>query len=214
MYLNAMKIYKWSLDPEKYLTEAEVCKLVTFVKNRAKLACEKKKKVAVRDYFIIHLALSTGLRVMEIAALKCGDIFLDGPLSSLLVRNGKGGKRRMVYFNGAFKKHCAEYLKWKQQMKEPINPDKPVLLSSNTNTHMTRRAIQKAFKRCIEKADLPSFRSIHCLRHTYACFLLKASNWNLRLVQKQLGHSKITTTEVYADVMPRDMKKAVDRLVV
>ncbi|MCX6008067.1 MAG: tyrosine-type recombinase/integrase [Chloroflexi bacterium] len=53
---------------------------------------------------------------------------------------------------------------------------------------------------------------MHCLRHTYACFLLKASDWNLRLVQKQLGHARISTTQVYADVMMPDVKKALDRL--
>jgi len=77
---------------------------------------------------------------------------------------------------------------------------------------MTTRGMQKIFKRCAERAGLYSAYSIHCLRHSYACFLLKASNWNLRLVQKQLGHSRITTTQVYADVMMPDIKKALDRL--
>jgi len=77
---------------------------------------------------------------------------------------------------------------------------------------MTTRALQKIFKRCAEKACLRSSYSIHCLRHTYACFLLKAGNWNLRLVQKQLGHARISTTQVYADVMMPDVKKALDRL--
>lgn len=77
---------------------------------------------------------------------------------------------------------------------------------------MTTRAIQNVFKRCAAIARLKSTYSIHCLRHTYACFLLKASNWNLRLVQKQLGHARITTTQVYADVMMPDVKKALDKL--
>ena len=77
---------------------------------------------------------------------------------------------------------------------------------------MTTRAIQKAFKRCAAKARLYSAYSIHCLRHTYACFLLKASRWSMRLVQKQLGHARISTTQVYADVMLPDVKRALDRL--
>ena len=77
---------------------------------------------------------------------------------------------------------------------------------------MTTRAIQKAFKRCAKQAGLPGHYSIHCLRHTYACLLLQASNWNIRLVQKQLGHSKITTTQVYADVMLPEIKRALDKL--
>lgn len=88
----------------------------------------------------------------------------------------------------------------------------PLLVSSNTGGHMTTRAIQKAFKRTAAKARLSSHYSIHCLRHTYACQLYKAGSYNLRLVQKQLGHSSIRTTEVYADVMEPDMEQALRRL--
>jgi len=172
----------------------------------------KDRKVAVRDYFIIHLALTTGLRVMEIAALKYGDIYLRDDICSLLVRKGKNGKKRLVFFKGAFEKHCREYISWKQKIGESLEPESPLIVSSNTGKHMTTRAIQKAFKRCAEKACLYSAYSIHCLRHTYACFLLKASDWNLRLVQKQLGHSRITTTQVYADIMMPDIQHALDRL--
>ena len=180
--------------------------------NVARHRAEADRKVAIRDYFIIHLALATGLRVMEIAALKCSDIFLDDKICSVLVRKGKGGKKRMVYFTGPLRKHCREYFKWKWQIGEPVEQEEPLIVSSNTGGHMTTRAIQKAFKRCAESACLDSKYAIHCLRHTYACFLLKASDWNLRLVQKQLGHSKVSTTQVYADVMMPDVKKALDRL--
>jgi site-specific recombinase XerD len=207
-----MKTSNWILEPGKYLTRYEASRLMSVAKHRADFALRRGNKVAVREYFIIHLGLTTGLRVMEIAALKCGDIFLDDRICSILVRKGKGGKKRLVLFKGAFRRHCKEYLKWKQQTGESLEPDAPLIMSSNTKGHLTTRAIQKAFKRCAEKACLYSAYSIHCLRHTYGCFLLKASNWNLRLVQKQLGHSKITTTQVYADVMTPDIEKALDRL--
>ena len=207
-----MKSNTWELDPKKFLPRKDAEKLLAVAKNRAESAYPKEKKTAVRDYFIIHLGLATGLRVMEMAALNCGDLSTEDTLPSLLVKNGKGNKRRRVFFNGPFKQHCKEYLAWKQSIGESTEPEQPLLLSSNTGGHMTTRAIQKAFKRCAQKAELPLHYSIHCLRHTYACFLLKASNWNLRLVQKQLGHAKITTTQVYADVMLPEIKKALDRL--
>ena len=207
-----MKSKTWELDPRKFLPRKDAEKLLAVAKNRSKSAYPKEKKTAVRDYFIIYLGLATGLRVMEMAALNCGDLSTEDILPSLLVKNGKGNKRRRVFFNSLFKQHCKEYLTWKQSIGESIEPEQPLLLSSNTGGHMTTRAIQKAFKRCAQKADLPLHYSIHCLRHTYACFLLKASNWNLRLVQKQLGHAKITTTQVYADVMLPEIKKALDKL--
>lgn len=207
-----MRFSNWVLEPDKYLSKEQASRLLKTVERKAELAKAKKQKTAIRDYFVIHLALSTGLRVMEIAALKCSDLFLNERLCSMLVRRGKGGKKRLVYFTDLFRKHCKQYLKWKQQIGESIDSESPLIVSTNTKEHMTTRALQKIFKRCSKRACIDSHYSIHCLRHTYACFLLKASNWNLRLVQKQLGHSKVTTTQVYADVMMPQMEKALNRM--
>lgn len=207
-----MEQNNWILDPDKFLSKQEAVKLLDTARKRAKHALVRRQTIAVRDYFIIDLALSTGLRVMEIAKLNCGDVFLKDNVSSLVVRNGKGGKKRQVLFNGNFTRHCKEYLHWKQGIGESVEPDEPLLLSSNTGKHMTERAIQKTFKRCAEKAGIALYYSIHCLRHTYACQLYKAGNYNLRLVQKQLGHSRISTSEVYADVMKPDLHEALERL--
>jgi len=202
----------WVLDPGKFLAREEVNRLLETARNGAKVATARGNKVAVRDYFIVDLALSTGLRVMEIAALKCRDIFLREQYCALLVRSGKGGKKRLVRFNGLFKRHYNEYIQWKQGIGVPAGPDDPLLLSSNSKAHMTTRGIEKAFKRTAARAGLSSHYSIHCLRHTYACELYRASGYNLRLVQKQLGHSNISTTQVYADVVEPDMRRALQKL--
>lgn len=77
---------------------------------------------------------------------------------------------------------------------------------------MSRSAIQKVVKKWMKEAGLPSHFSVHSLRHTYATRLYKASNHNLRLVQKQLGHSSVQTTQVYADVTDTDVEAAVEQL--
>ena len=118
----------------------------------------------------------------------------------------------LVRFSRSFSRHCAEYMQWKQTVGEPTDHGAPLLLSSITDSHMTTRAVQKAFKRAAARAGLPSHYSIHALRHTYACELYRASGYNLRLVQKQLGHSSIHTTEVYADVMEPDIQDALKKL--
>ena len=202
----------WVLDPGKFLSRQEVNRLLETARKRADVSHARGNKVAVRDYFVVDLALSTGLRVAEIADLKCKDIFLRDRFCALLVRNGKGGKKRLVRFNGAFKRHYEKFISWKQSVGEPTSLSDPLLLSSNTGGHMTTRAIEKAFKRSAARVGLPSHYSIHCLRHTYACELYKASGYNLRLVQKQLGHSHIGTTQVYADVVEPDMQRALERL--
>lgn len=74
---------------------------------------------------------------------------------------------------------------------------------------MTVRALQKIFTRVCEAVGIKG-HSIHHCRHTYGSELLAASGGNLRLVQKQLGHSKITTTQVYADVFDGEMDAAVE----
>ena len=204
--------FNWVLEPSKFLTKEEAKKLLETARDRTEVVFAKRRKIPVRDYLIIDLALSTGLRVMEIAQLDCGDVFIRDGISSLLVRNGKCGKRRLVRFGESLKDHLNEYILWKQNVGEPMGPSDPLFLSSNTGCHLTTRAIQKAFKRTAVKAGLSSHYSIHCFRHTYACQLYKASNYNLRLVQKQLGHSSIHTTEVYADVMEPDIQDALRRL--
>ncbi len=206
-----MCVCRWDLDESKFLSTGEVRRLLKTAKARAE-GTQSTDRAAVRDYFVVHLGLSTGLRVSEMANLKCGDVFVGDGTPSLIVRTGKSGKPRSVAFNGAFRNRLAQYLRWKKKTGEPVDDDAPLLLSCMTGGTMTTRALQKAFKRCAARAGLSPHYSIHSLRHTYACHLYKASGWNLRLVQKQLGHSSIATTQVYADVMEPDMRRALERL--
>lgn len=203
--------FQWVLHESKFLTIKEIKKLRKTLIERKGVAERKGNKVAVRDWFIIDLALSTGLRVQEIADLKCGDVSVNDNLCYLVVTNGKGHKKRVVRFNGDFKKHLLDYLEWKQRIGEGTNPEDPLIVSSNAHGHLTKMALQKAFYRSVERAGIEG-HSIHHLRHTYASHLYKASKFNLRLVQKQLGHSSIKITEVYADVFDEDMEKALERL--
>ena len=249
----------WQVDEGKFLSEAEVNRVTGFLKQRSSSALSSLPKgnhasgngskarpndrsvgrVPVNDWLVIDLALSTGLRVSEIANLRCGDIWVDdlpeltdgqaGGRASLIVRNGKNGKQRIVKFGAAFKEHLREYLEWKKKNGEGCGPESPLILSSNTRGlsrgrsprgKMTTRALQKAFERNAKRAGIQARpndcsvgrgHSIHSLRHTYATFLLRASG-NLRLVQKQLGHSSITTTEVYADVLNPELDRALAKL--
>ena len=75
----------WVLDPGKFLTRDEVNRLLETARKRAAAAISRGNKVAVMDYFIVDLALSTGLRVAEIADLKCMDIFLRERFTMLFI---------------------------------------------------------------------------------------------------------------------------------
>lgn len=167
--------------------------------------------VLVRDWFMVELGLFTGLRVGEMANLNCGDLLVENAQSSLIVRRGKGNKKRVVMLSNEFKKECLWFLKYKEKLKQDISENAPLLCSLSGN-RLSKRALQKAFKRCLRKAKIPEHYSIHCLRHTYGSHLYKVSNHNLRLVQQQLGHASIKTTEVYANLIASDVKEAVESL--
>lgn len=181
------------------------------VEKRKEAALLKKHKTAVRDWFVINLGLHSGLRVEEISLLMHKDLVIDNRNSSLIVRKGKNNKQRLVRFGLSLKEILLEYLQWKKDAKEPCGDEDPLIYSSNSKSAMTTRGIQKIFERSARRAGITG-HSIHHLRHTYASHLYKASNYNLRMVQKQLGHSSIKTTEIYADVLRPDMDRAVNRL--
>jgi len=196
---------QWTITPDKYLTADEVRQLRKTCLETALIAKSRGNQAPVRDATIIELALGTGLRVSELANLRIEHLFLKKGQNSLLVKNGKGGKDRVVVFNAKLKNQIREYLDYRTS-------NSPYLLPSERGDQMSISAIQIVFKKMARKTGLSRRYSIHSLRHTHATELYKASGYNLRLVQQQLGHSNITTTSVYAAVMNKDLEKAVENL--
>jgi site-specific recombinase XerD len=196
------EITSWELTLEKFLNREEISKLRKWVKK-----CKDKK-----DWIIIELLLNTGIRVQELADLKCGDLFFRDELSAVVVRHGKGDKQREVLISRTFQDEAKEYIKSKEVNKEKIGPDDVLLYSPRSKGKYTTRALQLRFKRILKGAGVSTSHSIHHLRHTYASLLLSSSNNNLPLVQKQLGHSSVTTTQVYTKVFKDDARAAVENL--
>ena len=200
--------FSWSVNETKFLDLEKVKKLRQKLKAAKNKALKENKIVPVRNWFMVELGLFTGLRVDEMVNLKISDLHLKEEQSSLTVKRGKGDKSRTVYFSEAFKDECLFYLGWKEKTIPKSDP----LFTNGSGRQLTKRALQKAFKRCLRLAGLESRYSIHCLRHTYGSFLYKSSSHNLRMVQEQLGHSSIRTTQIYASLMNEDVKKAVDKI--
>ena len=196
---------QWIVTPDKFLTDEESKKLRRMCEEAAIIAKSKGNQMAVRNRLIIEMALGTGLRVSELANLKVDDIHIRKGQYSLTVNNGKGGKHRVVGFNNKLKTLIQEYLDYRKSMSS-------YLFASERGEKMTRFGVGRVFKTMAAKACLDSKHSIHTLRHTYATNLYKASGYNLRMVQKQLGHSSITTTTVYSDVLNQDLTDALENL--
>lgn len=203
--------FSWAIDEEKYLRLSDVKKLRKACRKARYVALKQVKSVIPRDWFMIELGLNTGLRVEEMRELKCGDVHIQEGRSSISVRKGKGNRPRTVRINEEFRNRCKRFLEWKKKQGQSIDSDS-YLLTTNKGTQLSKRALQKAFKKCIKKAGLSEHYSIHSLRHTYGTYLLKASGYNLRLVQEQLGHSSVRITEVYTSLIDSDVRRAVERI--
>lgn len=195
----------WIITPDKYLSSDEIRQLKRTIAEIAVLGKSKGNQAPVRDVLIISLALNTGLRVSEISNLKVVDVYLKRGQNSLIVRKGKGDKDRIVAFGPKLKSQIVEYLNYRKSDSEYLFP-------SERGDKLSRSGIQKIFKKIAKKAKLAKHYSIHCLRHTYATQIYKASGFNLRLVQQQLGHASITTTSVYSHVDSEQLEEAISSL--
>jgi len=198
--------FSWSINETKYLDIKKVKKLRLAMMKA--YTAYPDKLITARNWFMVELGLSAGLRVDEMVNLKVSDLHLDDHQLFLTVRQGKGNKPRTVYFSESFKNECRLYL----NRLSKLNVKRDYLFTNTSGRQLTRRAMQKSFKNCLNQAGLETYYSIHCLRHTYGSYLYKSSNHNLRLVQEQLGHSSIRTTQIYAGVMNDDLKIAVKNL--
>lgn len=195
----------WFLDERRFFTRGQ--------QGAVRRAAKKRRGERPRwlEWFLVELAFETGLRVSEMAELIHSDLCVDLKRPFVLVRRGKGGKARQVLVRREFVDAVAEFAAWKESTGETVHAEAPVFLSSTTGKAMTKRALQDAFNRVCQAAGIQG-HSIHDARHTYASELYRASGGNLRLVQKQLGHARITTTQVYADVFDEDATRAVEKL--
>lgn len=195
---------------EDFMTPSQVKHLKDHCRREADAASDRRTN-PVRDWAILHVALDTGLRVSEICALQIRDVILDGGHPALIVRDGKGGKKRGVKLGSALREHLAEFVTWKNETGESVSPGAPLFVSARGGA-LTRTAVYRIFRNAADAVGIPSRFSIHSCRHTYASMLYRASSFNLRLVQKQLGHRSIQTTQIYADVLDEDAAVAVENL--
>ena len=152
----------------------------------------------IRDAFLIQTAILTGLRNSEMCDLMVTDLRIGNGQSHIIVRNGKGGKQRTVHIGKEYKRILKRYLKWKMEQEE-LHPN-AYLIRSERSEKYSPSALWRRWKKYCPK-------TLHCARHTNATLMFQASGSNLRMVQKQLGHSRITTTQIYADVMPQVMEE-------
>jgi len=144
------------------------------------------------------------------ADLKGSNFLIDKDRSSIVLI-GKGNKKRAVWISSKLKNTCKLFLKYKERFGYSTS-DEDYILNNLKDKKISKRALQKSFKKIIREVKLPEHYSNHNLRHTYTTFLLKSSGHNYRFVQEQLGHSSIRTTQVYAGILETEGRRAIEKL--
>lgn len=145
----------------------------------------------VRDLAMFELFYSSGLRLSELSALDLTD--LDLPDSTLIVRSGKGGKSRILPVGS---KAVAAIENWLRQRATKIAATEPALFVSLRGTRLGQRSIELRLEQWCKKKGIAEHIHPHMLRHSFASHLLESSQ-DLRAVQELLGHSNISTTQIY-----------------
>ena len=190
-----------NVDGPKYLTEPQVKALRRVVRDKAATG----KMTSIREWMAMDLLTATGLRVSEAANLSCGDVRAGYGESAVFVRDGKGGRSRTVEIPDGLKKHLRAFLKWKEDRGEATRPDDPLLLGQRGQ--WTGQALEQIVKKYFRALGIyEPGKSAHALRHSYAVQYYRQSEHDLRGLQKQLGHSSIQTTQIYADITREDIQ--------
>jgi len=181
----------------KFLTVAEAEALLQ--------APDEKKPRGVRDRAMLEMLYGSGLRVSELAALKVAEINLE---DGFLVCRGKGGKERIVPLGRSSGRAIRRYL---TEVRPGLDPGgREELFLSRRGRPFTRQGVWKLLRQHAVTAGLAARISPHVLRHSFATHLLERGA-DLRSVQLMLGHSQITTTQIYTHVSRERLRRVYDK---
>ena len=164
-------------------------------------APDTSKPLGKRDKAMLELLYATGLRVSELIKLKLNNINLG---AGFILARGKGGKERLVPMG-------EKAISWTREYIETVRPSMIVkksetLFFSNRGTAMSRQNFWYIIKRYALAAGIFRDISPHTLRHSFATHLLTGGA-DLRSVQMMLGHSDISTTQIYTHITSQRLKE-------
>jgi len=165
---------------------------------------------AARLYCLLEVLYATGLRVSELVTLPLSAARSD---ARMIVVRGKGNKERLVPLNEASRRAMADYLETSEAPKPAAGKSAPaskwLFPSFGESGHLTRQHFARDLKEVAAAAGLaPRLVSPHVLRHAFASHLLH-NGADLRIVQTLLGHTDISTTQIYTHVVEERLKSLV-----
>jgi len=181
----------------KFLTVKEVESLLS--------QPEEENVRGIRDKAMLELLYATGLRASELVSLKIKDLNLE---DGFLLCLGKGGKERLVPIGESAVEAVRKYRD--EARPKLLKQTSEFLFVTQRGGAFTRQGFWKLLKGYARKAGLDLKISPHILRHSFATHLLERGA-DLRSVQLMLGHSQITTTQVYTHVSRKRLRRVYDK---
>ena len=161
-----------------------------------------KKKNSIRDSAMLELLYASGLRVSELINIKLYDINLDAGYIRVF---GKGSKERFVPIGKFAIEKNMSYLKHTRKLFLKKRNSDYLFLSSRGNK-LTRQGVWKLLKKYVEKAKITKNVTPHTLRHSFATHLLEGGA-DLITVKTMLGHSDISSTQIYTHISKKEIQK-------
>ncbi|TAK96544.1 hypothetical protein EPO05_01635 [Patescibacteria group bacterium] len=161
---------------------------------------------ALRDRAVLEMLFSAGLRVSELTSINRDQLNLKTQEFSV---RGKGGKVRVVFISGTAKQAIEDYLRKRNDIDPALFvriPRNTQQLHSTKGLRLTPRSVQRIVKYYAAKAGLVKDVHPHTLRHSFATDLL-VNGADIRSVQAMLGHSSITTTQIYTHVTNQQLRE-------
>ncbi len=154
----------------------------------------------LRNLCLIRLMLNAGLRAAEVLKVKTRDI--DWSSGNLMVRQGKGNKDRSLWVGDEDLRLLQLWLERKARL-----PKSELIFTNRDGKLICGRYLRKMVKRMATKAGIFKDVHPHTLRHTFATDLFRQTK-NLRLTQKALGHSQLSSTMIYTHIVDDELEEA------
>ena len=190
--------------PDRQVAFLDGTDLERLLEAPLKFASPDNLIVALRDKGILELLFSTGLRVSELCGLKRDGINLKR--DEFTVR-GKGSKLRVVFLSGTARDALAQYLEKRADLSPSLFVRHDRAAGGNALAEpLTPRSVQRLIAHYSRAAGITTHVTPHTMRHSYATDLLR-NGADIRSVQSMLGHSSITTTQIYTHVTNQQLRE-------
>ncbi len=209
----------------KYLVKAEILKnnpanLVKTPKIQKKLpnfidqklmddlmnSPDNSTKKGMRDRAILELFYSTGMRLGELVGLNISDVQMNKQIVRV---KGKGDKERLIPFGNRSKFSIEEYLKSYGLSNKKLRKEEPLFVNTR-GERLSASTVQRRIRLHIQQVSEGNRLGPHILRHSFATHLMDRGA-DLRAVKDLLGHSSLSSTQVYTHVQPEKLKKVYEQ---